>query len=132
MKARAIAVTLLFALSGCLNVIGYGAANDTPEELTHRSDDELCKAYYVVKSPALKAEIDRRHLIDAANLGLIDKEQVAVGFNKCEAVAAWNEPNDVHRTVTGSSVSEQWCYGDVYSMSCIYFDEAGKVTSIQN
>lgn len=48
------------------------------------------------------------------------------------ATMSLGNPNDINRTVTGSSTREQWVYGDpIYGATYLYFDN-GTLTSYQN
>lgn len=54
--------------------------------------------------------------------------RVAIGMSKETCRLSWGEPEDINRTTTQSSVTEQWVYG---SGSYLYFTN-GVLTTIQN
>ncbi|WP_375790275.1 stalk domain-containing protein [Paenibacillus agricola] len=64
---------------------------------------------------------------------LIRKGLVRVGMNEEMAIAAWGRPDDTNKYSSKYSYTEQWIYkGSNFNNSYLYFDETGKVTSIQN
>ncbi|MCR8631955.1 stalk domain-containing protein [Paenibacillus radicis (ex Xue et al. 2023)] len=58
---------------------------------------------------------------------------VKIGMTKEMATLAWGSPDDINKYSSKYSYNEQWVYrGSNYNNSYLYFDETGKVTSIQN
>jgi hypothetical protein len=53
--------------------------------------------------------------------------KIWIGMTKEMAIESWGKPEDINRTVTSYSVSEQWVYGERY----LYFDD-GILTSWQD
>lgn len=61
-----------------------------------------------------------------SNFKSILEEKVSLGMTKEMVIFSWGKPNDINKTITKSSVSEQWIYEDNY----LYF-EGDKLTAIQ-
>ena len=57
---------------------------------------------------------------------------IAIGMNKYELEASVGLPEDINRTVTSGSISEQWCYGDLLSGAQYIYLKNGIVTSYQD
>lgn len=58
------------------------------------------------------------------------KQGVSVGMTKDEVLmSSWGKPERVNSTTTGRGTREQWVYG---GRSYLYFDESGRLTTIQN
>lgn len=57
-------------------------------------------------------------------------EGVSVGMTKQEVLmSSWGRPQHVNSTTTTRGTKEQWVYG---SRNYLYFDESGRLTTIQN
>jgi uncharacterized protein YgiM (DUF1202 family) len=84
-----------------------------------------------------EADIRRRQFINA-NPGISERQKnniiegtVSIGMTREMVIASWGEPGDINRTVTGSSVSEQWVYGTIPNQQYLYF-ENGLMTTFQD
>jgi hypothetical protein len=58
----------------------------------------------------------------------IAASKVSIGMTNEQVEFAWGKPKDIHKTITATTVDEQWVYGD---QQYIYFRN-GVVTAIQN
>ena len=61
----------------------------------------------------------------------IKNEEIVIGMNKDQVTLSWGRPNDINRTVTEESVTEQWVYGESPDKVLLYF-ENGELTSFQD
>ena len=59
----------------------------------------------------------------------VASKEVMVGMSKDQAIRAWGKPKTINSTTTSRGTREQWVYP---SRSYLYFDEDGKLTTIQN
>jgi hypothetical protein len=63
-----------------------------------------------------------------ADFDKILKGSVSVGMTKQECRLSWGDPKSINSLTSASGTTEQWVYDDNY----LYFDETGKVTSVQS
>jgi len=128
---------LLMAVSISALIVGCAA---TPEQLSARSDDQLCKTY----SDARKVggligdlgashlqEMQRRNLLSENELDLVKNRQVQRGMSLCALYASWGVPNKENRSVGRWGTRIQHVYGARYTRAYVY-TENGIVTSWQN
>jgi len=59
--------------------------------------------------------------------GLINNGKIRIGMNQEQVRLSWGKPQEINKDIYGSSVHEQWIYGEQY----LYF-EGGKLTAMQN
>lgn len=65
--------------------------------------------------------------ISASNA--VKDKRLVIGMTVSQAVQSWGEPAKINKTTTARGTREQWVYpGGTY----LYFDESGKLTTIQN
>ena len=57
----------------------------------------------------------------------ISNGNIKVGMTKTQGRLSWGDPDQIHRTVVGNNVDEQWVYGNDY----LYF-ENGILTGWQD
>ena len=64
------------------------------------------------------ARIDFEEKVDVA----IRNQKVFVGMSAAHVIRSWGEPTSVNKTITGSSVSEQWVYrrGNIADTQYLY------------
>ena len=62
---------------------------------------------------------------------LIKNKQVKIGMSEYQVIVSWGKPDDINRTTTSSTSSEQWVYSSRYSSKYLYFKN-GELTTIQN
>ena len=115
-----LAVTVLTA--GCATPIFMSSASD--ESIRGSTAFVLCSSYGLNGHDRLRAEIDRRGLIDPEDWSMVAREKVHVGMSECAMLASWGPPDDMHRSVGGWGVHVQWVYGRQY-----VYTENGTVTS---
>lgn len=80
--------------------------------------------------------LQRQQLIEEHNwssvtVSDIEAGVVRIGMTKDMVRAAWGTPININYTVTQRSSTEQWVYQRLYSYAYVYFDDSGKVTTIQ-
>ncbi|MEK3723596.1 stalk domain-containing protein [Paenibacillus sp. FSL H8-0034] len=64
---------------------------------------------------------------------LIRQGYARIGMTQEMAILSWGVPDDVNKSASKYLYSEQWVYkGSKFNNSYLYFDETGKITSIQN
>jgi hypothetical protein len=87
-----------------------------------------------MKQEAIKKDqqykLRKQSLIDRYGVVNTDKilaGKIWLGMTKDMVIESWGKPEDINRTVTTYSVSEQWIYGEKY----LYFDD-GILTSWQD
>lgn len=109
------------------------------EQEQHREDSiaavrKMEQQREAAEAAAVAAEQDRKRQAEltkkygASNAKLIMNHNVHIGMTKAMCKESWGEPEDIHSTITGKYVHEQW----VYSLtSYLYFDN-GLLTAIQN
>ena len=78
---------------------------------------------------SLRAQLKKKYItLYGQNFGtLVAEKKVAIGMSKEMVVSSWGKPNDINRTITAKSTSEQW----VFTNSYLYF-ENGVLTTIQD
>lgn len=86
-----------------------------------RSDPALVRAEIVRRNPGWPAKVKRDVL----------KGEVHIGMTAEQVRASWGHPRDVNKTVTRSTVREQWVYGSGLSGTYLYFED-GVLESWQN
>lgn len=57
--------------------------------------------------------------------------KIRIGMNDKMVIASWGRPDDINRTTTAYSISEQWIYGSINTRRYLYFDN-NILTTIQN
>jgi hypothetical protein len=63
---------------------------------------------------------------------VIDSGKVQLGFNECEAQAAWGVPAQINNTTSADGSTQQWVYGHYAdNLSFLYFKD-GKISAFQN
>jgi hypothetical protein len=88
---------------------------------------------------AQRQEIEQRRrnfIQENADISEVFKEYilegtVSIGMTTEMVIASWGEPDDINRTVTVGSVSEQWIYGEIPNAIFIYFTD-GVMTAFQD
>jgi len=56
---------------------------------------------------------------------------IQIGMSKSMVRASWGAPDDINRTVTVNTTSEQWVYGSLSDATYVYFTN-GIMTSFQD
>lgn len=124
-------------------------ANKTAQS---KSDAELLKSFGDVSFmpnlsgarrnnyAATENEILSRGLVRRSKMQLIRERKVEIGMTKNEVTLSWGRPSDINKTIGSGYYSEQWVYGGYSSagsgsfspMGFVYFNDSGRVTTIQN
>lgn len=91
------------------------------------------KSYYdKVKSINITARNKRKADLTSkygtSNASLILQGKIKIGMTKNMCRESWGEPDNINKTISEYGTTEQWVHGFSY----VYFDENGKITTIQN
>ena len=124
-------VALLFTLITLGSCTSGPARLETmpPEQLRELSHDALCDAYSLSRADNLKAEIERRGLIDGYYW---ISSRLYREMSRMDLICSRGYPRDINRTVSEYGTSEQWVYRpcDLCDATYVYLEE-DKVTGWQ-
>ena len=123
--------------AGCAGS-ALGIANESPEELKSRSNEQLCMAYNASPRPAVKAELVYRKALTEAEWQLVEKKTIAIGMSKPALICSWGViyegvTGSVNTTIVAGQTNEQWVYRESTLTKPTYvYLKNGFVTAIQN
>ena len=127
--AARLAVLLL---AGCAPSYAHAKAAD----LAALAQADLCAAYHDGHPPTVRAELERRGAIAAADWPDVEARTIRVGMSQCALLASWGIPGlwgNVNRSVTAAGTETQWVYRDCDACEATYvYTERGVVTGWQD
>jgi hypothetical protein len=125
-----LVAALAALLAGCAGS-PYSLARGNPAELAAASVDQLCFAYVFDRSPAVRAEIERRELLSPLDWQHAPRGTVVIGMTATGVRCSLGMPSAINRTATRGGTQEQWVYARGARRSYVYI-ERGAVTAWQD
>lgn len=109
--------------------------NEEQREIRETQQREIAEQ----QREAQRQEIEQRRrnfVQENADISEVFKEyilegSVSIGMTTEMVLASWGEPDDINRTVSVGTVSEQWIYGEIPNSIYIYFTD-GIMTAFQD
>lgn len=124
---RRVVLLAFLGMTACVPGSPGAIATDSPQALQSETDGALCNAFGMNHQAKVRAELERRGTIPAAEWPDVISRQVRVGMSACAALAALGPPEAINRTASIGSFSEQWVYEGLY-----VYTNGKVVTSWQN
>ena len=108
----------------------------SPERMAGADSKQLCTDYHQVRSPNIRAELERRNAITPEEWALIDGKKVKIGMSEVAFLCAVGTPTvygAINRSQGSWGTSTQYVYR--FCQTCkaqYYYVKNGKLTSWQD
>lgn len=121
-------------------ILIYGCAT-TPEQLSRRSDLDICQSYGVFRggifsaaAPAYYDEMTRRNLLKDNEIDLVQNKQIRNGMSLCGLYASWGRPDKENRTVFrgGTRIQHVFNAGYRYIKPTYVYTDNGVISAWQD